>query len=565
MPTIKQKEMSTAKENSQKKTIFNTKYIFVVGGVMSGVGKGITAASIGQILQSRGYKVSAIKMDPYINVDAGTMNPIEHGEVFVTEDGDETDQDLGNYERFLNTNIYKINYMTTGRIYQSVINKERNLEYKGKCVQVVPHIPMEIRDRINQAVEKTGAEIMIIEIGGTVGEYENLLFLEAARVMKLYHPKDVLTVMVSYLPIPQMIGEMKTKPTQHAVRNLQAAGIQPDLLVARSEKDLDMHRKEKLAINCNVAIEDVISAPDADSIYDIPLNFERDNISQRILEKFGLPVKPANNEAWRKMVKVVKNPKHKIEVGIVGKYFATGDFSLTDSYISVIEAVKHAGTANNCQVKLHWINSEEVEKKGASILKGLDGIIVPQGWGSRGSEGKIATIKYCRENNVPYFGLCYGMQMAVIEFARNVAKLEDANSAEVKPKTKNPVIHIMPGQEKIIAEKGYGGTIRLGGWPCQIQAGTHLASAYSKFTKEPVISERHRHRYEFNNDYRSMFENLGLVIAGTSPDGKIVEAVEIKNHPFFIGVQFHPEYISRPLSPHPLFVEFVKVSLSIKK
>jgi len=565
MPKSKKVAIIKKKKPASKAKVNDTKYIFVVGGVMSGVGKGITAASIGQILQSRGYKVSAIKMDPYINVDAGTMNPIEHGEVFVTEDGDETDQDLGNYERFLNTNIYKINYMTTGRIYQSVINKERNLEYKGKCVQVVPHIPMEILDRIQKAVEKTGAEIMIIEIGGTVGEYENLLFLEAARIMKLYHPKDVLTVMVSYLPIPHMIGEMKTKPTQHAVRNLQSAGIQPDLLVARSEKPLDMHRKEKLAINCNVAMEDVISAPDADSIYDIPLNFEKDNISQRILEKFGLPVKPAKNEAWRKMVYTIKHPKHEIEVGIVGKYFATGDFSLSDSYISVIEAVKHAGVVSSCKVKLHWINAEEVEKSGIKILKGLDGIIVPQGWGGRGSEGKIATIKYCREHAVPYFGLCYGMQMAVIEFARHVAGLKDANSAECDPKTKNPVIHIMPGQEKIIAEKGYGGTIRLGGWPCLIQKGTHLAKAYSRYTKESIITERHRHRYEFNNDYRSMFENLGLTIAGTSPDGAIVEAVEIKNHPFFIGVQFHPEYISRPLAPHPLFVEFVKVCLEGKK
>ena len=548
------------KEDSKKK---DTKYIFVVGGVMSGVGKGVTAASIGQILQSRGYRVSAVKMDPYINIDAGTMNPIEHGEVFVTEDGDETDQDLGNYERFLNTNIYKINYMTTGRVYQSVIQKERNLEYKGKCVQVVPHIPMEICDRINKAVEKTGAEIMIIEIGGTVGEYENLLFLEAARMMKFYHPKDVMTVIVSYLPVPNMIGEMKTKPTQHAVRNLQGAGIQPDMIVARSDRPLDTHRKEKLAINCNIAMEDVISAPDADSIYDIPLNFEKDNISERILEKLSLPIrnKETKNAAWRKMVSTIKNPKHQVEIGIVGKYFSSGDFSLTDSYISVIEAVKHAGAENQTKVNLHWLNAEDVEKEGVKILKGLDGIIVPQGWGGRGSEGKIATIKYCREHGVPYFGLCYGMQMAVIEFARNVAKLKDANSAEVNPKTANPVIHIMPGQEKIIAEKGYGGTIRLGGWPCQIQAGTHLAAAYGKYTKDKVISERHRHRYEFNNAYREQFQKLGLVIAGTSPDGEIVEAIELKNHPFFIGVQFHPEYISRPLAPHPLFVEFVKVCL----
>ena len=536
-----------------------TKYIFVVGGVMSGVGKGVTTASIGEILQSRGYKVSAIKMDPYINVDAGTMNPIEHGEVFVTEDGDETDQDIGNYERFLNTNIYRENYMTTGRVYQSVIARERNLEYKGKCVQVVPHIPQEIRERIEKAVKKTKAEIMIIEIGGTVGEYENLLFLEAARVMKLYNPKDVLFVMVSYLPVPNMIGEMKTKPTQHAVRSLQGAGIQPDFLVARSERPIDMARREKLSVNCNVPVEAVIAAPDASSIYDIPLNFEKDNLGQRILEKFNLPARRQDNTAWRKMVAASKVKSPIVNVGIVGKYFASGDFSLGDSYISVIEAIKHAAVANHCKVNINWLGAEDVDRKGAKALAGLDGIIVPQGWGGRGSEGKIKAIQYCREKGIPYFGLCYGMQMAVIEFARHVAKLKDANSAEVDPKTKNPVIHIMPGQEKLIKEKGYGGTIRLGGWPCKIVSGTHLAKAYAKYTKAKTVSERHRHRYEFNNDYRDTFEQLGLKIAGTSPDGEIVEAVEIANHPFFIGVQFHPEYISRPLAPHPLFVEFIRV------
>ncbi len=538
----------------------STKFIFVVGGVMSGVGKGVTTASIGQILQAHGYKVSAIKMDPYINVDAGTMNPIEHGEVFVTEDGDETDQDIGNYERFLNTNIYRENYMTTGRVYQSVIARERNLEYKGKCVQVVPHIPQEIRERIEKAVEKTKAEVMIIEIGGTVGEYENLLFLEAARVMKLFHPKDVLFVMVSYLPIPNKIGEMKTKPTQHAVRNLQGAGIQPDFLVARSEKPIDMSRREKLSLNCNVPLDAVIAAPDVDSIYDIPLNFEKDNLGQRILEKFGLVSRQNDNTAWKKMVTASKIKAPVVNIGIVGKYFASGDFSFGDSYISVIEAIKHAGIANHCKVKINWLSAEDIEKKGVKELAGLDGIIVPQGWGGRGAEGKIKTIQYCREKGVPYFGLCYGMQMAVIEFARHVANLGDANSAEVDHKTKNPVIHIMPGQEKLIKEKGYGGTIRLGGWPCKIMPGTHLAKAYARYTKDKTVSERHRHRYEFNNDYRTMFEQLGLKIAGTSPDGEIVEAIEIAGHPFFIGVQFHPEYISRPLAPHPLFVEFIKVS-----
>lgn len=556
-------EAKKAKKEEQK-----TKYIFVTGGVMSGVGKGVTTASIGQILQARGYTVSAVKMDPYINVDAGTMNPIEHGEVFVTEDGDETDQDIGNYERFLNKNIFRQNYMTTGRVYQTVIAKERNLEYRGKCVQVVPHIPQEIRERLEKAVEKTKAEIMIVEIGGTVGEYENLLFLEAARVMKLFNPKDVLFVLVSYLPAPKMIGEMKTKPTQHAVRNLQSAGIQPDFIVARSERPLDQPRREKLSINCNVPLEAVISAPDAASIYDIPLNFEKDQLSLRILEKFGLPIrkKKSDNAAWKKMAAAGHLKSPVVEIGVVGKYFASGDFSFGDSYISVIEAIKHAATQNRCHANIHWLSAEDVEKQGArQILKGLDGVIVPQGWGSRGAEGKIATIRYCREKGLPYFGLCYGMQMAVIEFARHVAKLADANSAEVDSQTKNPVIHIMPGQEKLIKEKGYGGTIRLGGWPCKIVAKTHLAAAYAKFTKNQIISERHRHRYEFNNDYRERFEKLGLKIAGTSPDGQIVEAVEISGHPFFIGVQFHPEYISRPLRPHPLFVEFIKVCRSQKK
>jgi CTP synthase len=553
--------MSTKKTKKQP-----TKYIFVVGGVMSGVGKGITTASIGEILQNQGFLVSAIKMDPYINVDAGTMNPIEHGEVFVTDDGDETDQDIGNYERFLNQNIYKENYMTTGRVYRSVIEKERNLEYQGKCVQVVPHIPQEIRGRIEKAVEKTGAEIMIIEIGGTVGEYENLLFLEAARVMKLYSPKDVLFVMVSYLPIPNKIGEMKTKPTQHAVRNLQAAGIQPDFLVARSELPIDMARKEKIAINCNVAVEDVIAAPDADSIYDIPLNFEKDHLGERILKKFNLRSRANDgNVAWRKMVSDLKNPKDTIEIGIVGKYFASGDFCLTDSYISVIEAVRHAGGKNQTKVNLHWLSAEEVGEQGSKMLKKFDGLIIPQGWGGRGSEGKIEAIRYCREKKIPYFGLCYGMQMAVIEFSRNVLGWKDANSEEVDQKTKHPVIHIMPDQQELIAKNGYGGTIRLGSWPCSLKPGSHLAKAYGKVTTEKIIKERHRHRYEFNNEYREALENKGLVISGTSPDGKIVEAIEITNHPFFVGVQFHPEYLSRPLAPHPLFVEFVKVCRDLKK
>lgn len=547
-----------------------TKFIFVVGGVMSGVGKGVTTSSIAQIISNKGYNVSAMKIDPYINIDAGTMNPIEHGEVFVTDDGDETDQDLGNYERFLNRNIYKENYMTTGRVYQTVINKERNLKYNGKCVQVIPHIPMEIRDRIDKAAIKSGADVMVIEIGGTVGEYENLLFLEAARVMKLKNPEDVLFVIVSYLPIPNKIGEMKTKPTQHAVRSLNTAGIQPNFIVARSEKEIDDIRRSKIAIHCNVSKDDVIAAPDIESIYEIPVNFEKNGFGNKILKKLSLKSKSTlkgreNSKKWLEMISNIKNAKKELSIGVVGKYFATGDFSLTDSYISVIEAIKHAAAYNKIKVKLEWISSEDVEKNGLKYLKGLDGVIVPQGWGSRGSEGKIETIKYCRENKIPYLGLCYGMQMAVVEFARNVCKLKDASSEEINSKSKNKVIHIMPEQEDLIKKKGYGGTVRLGAWPCKIKKNTVLSRAYGQMGFKDVVNERHRHRYEFNNDYRNFFEEKGLIISGTSPDGEIVESIEIKNHPFFVGVQFHPEYISRPLAPHPLFLEFIKVLKSKKK
>jgi len=531
------------------------RYIFVVGGVMSGVGKGITAASIGRILIGKGFKVSAVKIDPYINVDAGTMNPIEHGEVFVTEDGDETDQDIGNYERFLNTNIYKVNYMTTGRVYLSVIERERNLGYHGQCVQVVPHIPEEVNNRIKQAAEKSDADIMVVEIGGTVGEYENLLFLEAARYLRLENPGDVLFVMVSYLPIPSKLGEMKTKPTQHAVRSLNAAGIQPDFIVARASVPIDEPRRKKIAIHCNISHEDVIAAPDIESIYEVPLNFEKDNLGDRLLKKFGLESRTTDLVDWQTMFDKRTNATKRVKIGIVGKYFETGDFTLTDSYISVIEAVKHGAAANDCKAELHWLSAEEVEKEGVEMLKNYDGLIVPQGWGSRGSEGKIKAIQFARENKIPYFGLCYGMQMAVIEFARNVLGWADANTEEANSNTTHPVIHIMSGQKELLKTKGYGGTIRLGGWPCQIKPETRLAAAYGAVTK---VSERHRHRYEFNNEYREQMEAKGLIISGTSPDGAIVEAIEIKDHPFFVGTQFHPEYISRPLDPHPLFVAFVK-------
>ncbi len=538
------------------------KFIFVIGGVLSGVGKGVTSASIGKILQSKGFRVTAIKIDPYINVDAGTMNPIEHGEVFVTEDGDETDQDLGNYERFLDVNIPRDNYMTTGRVYLTVIQKERNLEYGGKCVEVVPHIPEEVIRRIKKAADKAEADFTIIEIGGTVGEYQNLLFLEAARMMHLKNPQDVLFVMVSYLPIPSKIGEMKTKPTQYAARSLNSAGIQPDFIIARSRVPLDEPRKEKISTFCNVQKEDVISAPDVDSIYDVPLNFEKDNLGNLILRKLGMEEREDNLADWRQMVEEVKQAQNKVKIGMVGKYFDTGDFTLADSYISVIEAVKHGARLNKAKPEFVWLSAEEIEKEGTASLEGLDGIIIPQGWGSRGSEGKIKAIQYCRENKVPYLGLCYGMQMAVIEFARHVCGLEGANSAEIDPQTPHPVIHIMPQQKKYLEAKQYGGTIRLGAWPCHLQPNTHILEIYKG---KADISERHRHRYEFNNEYREQLEKAGLTIGGVSPDGQLVEAIEITDHPFFVGTQFHPEYKSRPLNPHPIFVEFVKKCLENRK
>jgi len=539
-----------------------SKFIFVVGGVMSGVGKGVATASIGRILKGKGFRVTAMKIDPYVNVDAGTMNPIEHGEVFVTDDGDETDQDIGNYERFLNENIYRINYMTTGRVYESVIHKERNLEYGGKCVQVVPHVPLEVISRINAATKKAKADFTIIEIGGTVGEYENILFLEAIRMLKLKQPQDVAIVLVSYLPVPGNLGEMKTKPTQHAARALNSVGLQADFILARAPKPIDRPRREKLAIFCGVKPENVISAPDVKSIYDVPINFEKESFGNQILKHFGLKPRQKDLRDWSAFVQKIQKAKKEVKIGIAGKYFATGDFVLSDSYISVIEAIKHAAAANNCRANLVWINTEEIEKSGAKVLKGLDGVIVPQGWGSRGSEGKIKAIQYCREKKVPYFGLCYGMQMAVIEFARHICGLKRANSAEVDPNTPHPVIHIMPDQVEYLKNKQYGGTIRLGTWPCKLKPGSRIALAYGN---KRQISERHRHRYEFNNDYRKILENKGLILCGTSPDGKLVEAIELADHPFFIGTQFHPEYKSRPLEPHPLFVEFVKSCLRNKK
>jgi len=538
------------------------KYIFVAGGVMSGIGKGIAVSSIGRILKSKGYKVTAVKIDPYINVDAGTMNPIEHGEVFVTDDGVECDQDLGNYERFLSENIYADNYMTTGKVYQSVIQKERNLDYNGKCVEVVPDIPNEVIRRIKRAGQKTNSDIVLTEIGGTVGEYQNMLFLEAARMMKLAHPKDVLFVLVSYLPIPKKIGEMKTKPTQYAVRTLNSAGIQPSIILARSSAPLDEIRKRKISVFCNVDSKDVISAPDIDSIYEVPLNFEKEDLGNRILNKLNLKSKRAADlKDWAKMVKRIKNAQKPVKIGIIGKYFETGKFTLLDSYISVIEAIKHASYYLKRVPEIVWISASKYEKAPDLLkeLKSYDGIIIPGGFGIRGVEGKIKAIQFCRENKIPFLGLCLGMQLAVIEFARNVAGIKDASSAEFGKKKIENVIDVMEEQKTLLKEKLYGGTMRLGAYECQLKPKTISWAAYNK----KLISERHRHRYEFNNKYRDFLEKKGLTIAGVNLKKNLVEIIEVKNHPFFVASQFHPEFKSRPLDPHPLFREFIKSAVKL--
>ena len=540
------------------------KYIFVVGGVMSGVGKGIATSSLGAILKARDFNVTALKIDPYINVDAGTMNPVEHGETFVLDSGLETDQDMGNYERFIDVTMPSENYMTTGSIYESVIHRERNLEYQGKCVQVVPHIPLEVIQRIKKASEKAKSDITIIEIGGTVGEYENILFMEAIRLLKIKNPDDVITVMVSYLPVPHASGEMKTKPTQHAVRTLNGTGIQPDVILARSETFLDQKRKEKISLFCNVPERYVISAPDVESVYEVPINFERDDLSRLILKKLGLKYKKTDLKNWFNLVENIKHPEKKVKVGIVGKYFGTGDFILSDSYISVIEAVKHAAYRNKAKPHIDWINSEQFEKEPEKLesLRQYDGVIIPGGFGHRGVEGKIKTIQFLRENKIPFLGLCYGMQLAVIEYARHVLNLTDANTTEINRDAKNPVIDIMPEQKKNLEDKNYGATMRLGAYPAILKKNTLAFRAYEK-TK---ISERHRHRWEVNPDYIEKLEKIGLIFSGKSPNRKLMEIAELPQnvHPFFVGTQFHPEFKSRPLSPHPLFLEFIKTALKKK-
>lgn len=563
------------------------KFIIVSGGVLSGLGKGVTAASIGLLLKSRGIKVTAVKCDMYLNIDAGTMNPIEHGEVFVTHDGLETDQDLGHYERFMNVNLTRANYLTNGQVYKIVLDKERSLEYGGKCVQPYHDIPPEIISRWYEAGRAHKAEVVIVEMGGTVGEYEGILFFETVRRLKLQKPQDVIIVHVGYLPVPPSIGELKSKPLQQSVQILNSLGLMPDIIVGRAEKEIDLKRKEKIALASGLSTKDIISNPDVDTIYKTPLVLKRQKLDDRIIKKLGLNARKRNLDDWRVMVEMRKDAKRKIKIGMVGKYQKTGDYTLEDSYVCVVESLKHAGWRLGAVPNLSWVDSQTLEDMSdeelGKKLGGLDAIIVPQGWGSRGVEGKIRAAKYARENKIPYLGLCFGMQMATIEFARNVLGLKKANTTEVDSKTPYPVIHVMPEQAKYLAKRQYGGTIRLGAWPCVIKKGTILEEAYKKYggsksnpwyqpnplfkslkpqaAKHLLIYERHRHRYEFNNKFKSDYEKHGFIFSGTSPDGKLVEAIELKGHPFFVGTQFHPEYLSRPLSPHPIFLSFIEAIL----
>lgn len=529
----------------------NTKYIFVTGGVVSGLGKGITAASLGRLLKNRGYKVTIQKLDPYINVDPGTMNPYEHGEVFVTDDGAETDLDLGHYERFIDENLGKNSSVTTGRIYSNVIEKERRGDYLGKTVQIIPHITNEIKDHI-YSFENEDIDIVITEIGGTVGDIESLPFVEAIRQVGVEkNPEDVLYIHVTLLPYINGSNELKSKPTQHSVKELQSLGIKPQILVCRSEIDIPENMKEKISLFCNVRKSSVIQNRTVDCLYAVPLMLEEEGLAREVCNYLRLDRYVPDNRKWEQMINNVRNIKDKeVKVAIVGKYV-----KLEDSYISVIESLTHAGYENNVKVKIDLVDSETINAQNVEEkLKGYNAIVVPGGFGNRGIEGKIETIKYVRENKIPFLGICLGMQMAVIEYARNVLGIKDANSAELDEKTKNPVIHIMEDQKDI---KKKGGTMRLGSYPCVLKEGSLAREIYGT----EKIEERHRHRYEYNNSYKEQLEKAGLICSGTSPDGNLVEIVEMKNHPYFIAGQFHPELKSRPNRPAPLFVGLIKACI----
>ena len=531
-----------------------SKYIFVTGGVVSSLGKGITAASLGRLLKNRGYKVTIQKFDPYINIDPGTMSPYQHGEVFVTDDGAETDLDLGHYERFIDMNLSKASNVTTGKIYQSVINKERKGEYLGSTIQVIPHITNEIKDRVLRVGREDNADIVITEIGGTVGDIESQPFLEAIRQVKKDVPNrnDVIYIHVTLVPYISAAGELKTKPTQHSVKELRSIGIQPDIIVCRTEKDINDDLKRKMALFCDVDPEAVISNMTCNTIYEVPLLLQEEGLDSIVLQKLGLEDKPCDMEEWKAMVRRILDAKKTVDIALVGKYV-----ELHDAYLSVAEALSHAGFAFGTKVNIHWVNSEDLEEHLDdldSVFGGVDGIIVPGGFGPRGVEGKIAAIQYAREKKVPFLGLCLGMQCAVIEFARHVCGWSDANSSEFEPESQYPVIDLMADQEDV-TEKG--GTMRLGIYPCKLTADTKARELYG----EEIVYERHRHRYEVNNEFRQAMADKGLVFAGTSPDNRLVEMIELKDHPFFEATQAHPEFKSRPTRPHPLFRGFVEAAI----
>ena len=532
-----------------------TKYVFVTGGVVSALGKGITAASLGRLLKNRGLNVSIQKFDPYLNVDPGTMSPYQHGEVFVTDDGAETDLDLGHYERFIDENLTQNSNITTGRIYWSVISKERRGEYLGGTVQVIPHITNAIKDKVYRAGKEREVDVVITEIGGTVGDIESQPFLEAIRqVRSEVGAENVCFIHVTLVPYLGKAGELKTKPTQHSVKELRTIGIQPDIIVCRSEKELSDDIKNKIGLFCNVDGRSVIQNLDAEHLYEVPLMLHSEGLDNLVCEKLHLGCKDIDNSQWIDMVHRIKNLEKEVTIALVGKYV-----ELHDAYISVVEALSHGGLTNNANVNIKWINAEELENQDVNeVLSGVDGVLVPGGFGDRGVEGKIEAIRWARENKVPFLGICLGMQCAVIEFARNVVGLEGAHSSELSSDTKYPVIDIMPEQKDI---EDLGGTMRLGLYPCKLDKETKAYDSY----KDEVIYERHRHRYEFNNEYRSQITEMGMKISGTSPDGRLVEIVEIEEHPWFVAAQFHPELKSRPNRPHPLFEGFIEASLNHKK
>ena len=519
------------------------KFVFVTGGVVSSIGKGIVAASLGRLLKSRGYSVSILKLDPYLNVDPGTMSPFQHGEVFVTEDGAETDLDLGHYERFTDTAMSRLNSVTTGSIYQSVINKERRGDYNGGTVQVIPHITGEIRERIHRVAANSGADVVITEIGGTVGDIESLPFLEAIREFRGDVGRhDLAYIHVTLLPFIGTSGELKTKPTQHSVKELRSIGIQPDVLVCRSDRDINPELKRKIGGFCGVPERAVIPSLDADSIYAVPLTLEDEGLCREVLDVLQLEDHDSDMAGWAQLVHQMRNPGPTVKVALVGKYV-----QLNDAYLSVVEALRHACLVQNASLDLHWVCAEQIENEGAeSLLKGMDAVVVPGGFGNRGVDGKVAAIRWAREQRVPFLGLCLGMQTAVIEWARNQAGLTDASSAELDPETQHAVIHLLPEQQDVV---DLGGTMRLGVYPCRIAEGSMAARLYG----DQVVYERHRHRYEFNNAYRSLFLESGYRISGSSPDGRLVELIELPGHPFFTACQYHPEFLSRPGRPHPLF------------